>query len=1218
MVNRSKLAILAVSAFLVVALAPGLVFASSCGDAHCEPEEGETCDTCPADCGCLDGFLCVGGECVAECAPDCAGKWCGSDGCGGECGQCEPGLLCNAGECVPAQTCGELVVCAVGCVQATGAQCLLECLAEGSDDAQALFGALTACLVAVCGADLTLDCMMVEINGQCHDEYDACMGCQPACGDNVCGDDGCGGSCGDCAPEENCVEGQCVPACVPDCVLKSCGDDGCGGSCGECPDGEICVDTHCVLDCVPDCALSECGDDGCGGSCGECDPGHVCEGGHCIETCIPDCAGKQCGDDACGGVCGVCAPGEKCQQDQCICMADCTGKECGSDGCGGMCGLCPPNQNCQNGLCAGGGSGLGCEATGFAGCGGCQCENCVCNMDPYCCDVTWDGICADECVDMCGGCGGGNVGAGCVPTDSPGCGGCACESCVCNLDAFCCQFAWDGICVAECETDCGGCGGGPENCGDGFCDPADGETCSSCMSDCGCPPSQTCQGGACVQGGPDSCYGQCGGSTDNCYCDDACFGFGDCCADVCQACPQLTDCGGGGCGDASCDAGENCSNCPSDCPCPMGQLCQAGVCTGGGGGGCEESDFPGCGGCPCEACVCGMDPFCCDVGWDGICVDECIEQCGGCGPVIVCGDGNCDSGNGEDCATCPTDCGCPQGQACINGDCCVPNCAGKECGPDGCGGTCGHCDAGSCSDGMCSWGLGCAESQEPGCGGCTCEDCVCEFDPFCCESHWDGGCVAVCLEDCEGCDQLESCGDGVCDAEVLENCGTCPQDCGCDGSLSCVGSDCVVDFCSLGLSPEGCCLDGKLVLCVAGEVVETDCESQGGVCGWFTGNEQLDPGYYCGPEESVDVAGDPDNIYPIDCPACPSSCDGKECGGDGCGGSCGDCPDGSLCEAGECVVCEPFCDGKDCGPDGCGGNCGQCADDEDCVGGTCLGCLPYCVGAECGDDGCGGSCGECVEPGEVCSNGQCVCSPDCEDKECGSDGCGGICGVCPVELTCNGGVCSDCSPDCDGKECGDNGCGGSCGECPVEYNCDEGVCMPICLPECDGKDCGPDGCGGTCGDCPPGIPCFQGVCDPSCVPDCAASECGDDGCQGSCGECEKGFECVLGECKELCTPDCEGRECGGDGCGGSCGSCDPGLLCSLDGFCTSVAPGADLVEGAEESGGLIVDTNSSKSGGCQAGRTTSPAPLWLLVLLLSVGWALRRRRDQASCHHLTT
>ena len=61
-------------------------------------------------------------------------------------------------------------------------------------------------------------------NGQCV--------CQPNCMGKFCGDNGCGGSCGDCAEPLSCVSGQCI--CEPDCTGKTCGDDGCGGSCGVC------------------------------------------------------------------------------------------------------------------------------------------------------------------------------------------------------------------------------------------------------------------------------------------------------------------------------------------------------------------------------------------------------------------------------------------------------------------------------------------------------------------------------------------------------------------------------------------------------------------------------------------------------------------------------------------------------------------------------------------------------------------------------------------------------------------------------------------------------------------------------------------------------------------------------------------------------------------------------------------------------------------------
>lgn len=42
----------------------------------------------------------------------------------------------------------------------------------------------------------------------------ACQ-CQPSCGGRVCGDDGCGGECGECGEGLACDAGQCAPACDP-------------------------------------------------------------------------------------------------------------------------------------------------------------------------------------------------------------------------------------------------------------------------------------------------------------------------------------------------------------------------------------------------------------------------------------------------------------------------------------------------------------------------------------------------------------------------------------------------------------------------------------------------------------------------------------------------------------------------------------------------------------------------------------------------------------------------------------------------------------------------------------------------------------------------------------------------------------------------------------------------------------------------------------------
>jgi len=73
--------------------------------------------------------------------------------------------------------------------------------------------------------------------------------------------------------------------------------------------------------------------------------------------------------------------------------------------------------------------------------------------------------------------------------------------------------------------------------------------------------------------------------------------------------------------------------------------------------------------------------------------------------------------------------------------------------------------------------------------------------------------------------------------------------------------------------------------------------------------------------------------------SCTPACDGRTCGGDGCGGSCGACPSGESCSAGgtcEPGACVPQCSGKTCGADGCGGSCGTCAAGSTCnAKGTC-------------------------------------------------------------------------------------------------------------------------------------------------------------------------------------------------------------------------------------------------------------------------------------------
>ena len=184
--------------------------------------------------------------------------------------------------------------------------------------------------------------------------------------------------------------------------------------------------------------------------------------------------------------------------------------------------------------------------------------------------------------------------------------------------------------------------------------------------------------------------------------------------------------------------------------------------------------------------------------------------------------------------------------------------------------------------------------------------------------------------------------------------------------------------------------------------------------------------------------------FPAGC-ACAPQCAGKQCGSDGCGGTCGTCPSGQSCSLSSQCGCAPQCGGKQCGPDGCGGSCGTCAGATSCsASGTCA-CVPSCAGKTCGDDGCGGSCGDCAA-GTSCNGGtgQCVSGANpCESKQCGPDGAGGSCGNCPLDFSCTAqGSCTASVDGCGAKLCGPDGQGGSCGTCDALEHCTEnGTCV---------------------------------------------------------------------------------------------------------------------------------------------------------------------------------
>jgi hypothetical protein len=146
------------------------------------------------------------------------------------------------------------------------------------------------------------------------------------------------------------------------------------------------------------------------------------------------------------------------------------------------------------------------------------------------------------------------------------------------------------------------------------------------------------------------------------------------------------------------------------------------------------------------------------------------------------------------------------------------------------------------------------------------------------------------------------------------------------------------------------------------------------------------------------------------------------------------------CENGECKSCVPDCTNKECGDDGCGGSCGSCGTNAICSNGSCACNSGYgnCDGLW--SNGCEvsltnnsnncGSCGNSCGANATCNNGICICTYlDCN----------GVC--CDAEQVCFNNSC--CTPNCVGKECGYDGCGGSCGDCGPNEQCKAGICQPI-------------------------------------------------------------------------------------------------------------------------------------------------------------------------------
>gem|GEM_PF-3488975 len=217
--------------------------AYNCGPASALDQGGDPSGTFPMACG-------------GACVPACDGKVCGDDGCGGTCGTCATGGCDDHGQCVDA--CGDVTYEGC-CVGAKLVYCLEGQITEmvcNETNPEAICGWFAGSadypFGYYCGPETTpAGDPLLDPDGDPSGVWPlTCAGaCVPACTGKACGDDGCGGTCGTCAPGETCTAGLCQGTCVPACTGKACGDDGCGGTCGTCSGDNTCVAGACVAPC---------------------------------------------------------------------------------------------------------------------------------------------------------------------------------------------------------------------------------------------------------------------------------------------------------------------------------------------------------------------------------------------------------------------------------------------------------------------------------------------------------------------------------------------------------------------------------------------------------------------------------------------------------------------------------------------------------------------------------------------------------------------------------------------------------------------------------------------------------------------------------------------------------------------------------------------------------------------------------------------------------
>ena len=435
------------------------------------------------------------------------------------------------------------------------------------------------------------------------------------------------------------------------------------------------------------------------------------------------------------------------------------------------------------------------------GCNDTDCCNEICdNIDRYCCEISWDAICATTALSV-PQCLNGNdyqqLGPCLEPHGGKGCNVPACAAAVCALPGQfayeCCEVQWDQNCAdlaallcydllvcptdAPCDETHSGIG-----CEDPFCcsyvctvDPTcctvgwdqecvnQAQNCSVNNSDFTLPagfddPRCPCAGSCFEARLPNANKPGCDNET---CCSVVCSIDPSCCAGEVEATgePGNWDAGCVSLAEQYCCGGERCGDyCAGDCLTP--------------------SDTPYCDDPACCTAVCTLDPFCCESRWDSNCASLAAERCtSGCGVPTS---GSCFISK--------------VGRGCDDPDCCAQVCdADPYCCLTNWDTSCANlaasipsvCSAPSCGDfdsGAC-----CEINGNPACNDSTCCQAVCNEDPFCCDGSWDELCVFLARTN-SACSGISGCATGasnVCGDPCTGSCCTANGSPGCDSEDCC-------------------------------------------------------------------------------------------------------------------------------------------------------------------------------------------------------------------------------------------------------------------------------------------------------------------------------------------------------------------------------------------------------------------------------------------------